>query len=104
MRRQGHIDAEAKLPEGLALTFVRVPDGCRRRWKLALARENFFPTSEEIEACCLAFQIPLSVMERRSTGFVAHPKSGRRIHVHQVELTWHEDNEATSPHETPIEE
>lgn len=99
LRRPGRVDAQARLPEGLALTFARLPDGCRRRWKLVLAREDSFPTPDEVEACCQAFRIPPSVTERRMRHFTAHPKSGRRIHAHIVELVWHEEHEETPQHE-----
>jgi hypothetical protein len=94
IRRPGVIDANAKLPEGLSLAFERVPEGCRRRWKMVLAREEFAPTTDEVELCCVVFRVPPSVTERHAERYIAHPKSGRRIHVHIVELTWHEDEEA----------
>ena len=49
LRKEGRVAAEARLPEGLSLTFVRVPDGCRKQWKLVLLREDFYPTADEVE-------------------------------------------------------
>ena len=103
LRRQGTVGGDVRLPEGLSLVFERVPDGCRTRWKLALVREAFQPTSEEVEACCIAFQVPPSVTERRMERFRPHSKSGRRMHHHIVELTWHVNDEGMQAHGTITE-
>lgn len=99
LRRPGRVDAHARLPEGLSLNFTRVPDGCRSRWRLVLTREGYFPTTDEVEACCIAFHIPPSVVEKHRKQSVAHTKSGRSIHSYIVELTWHEDYEDSLSHE-----
>lgn len=85
------LPAFARLPEGLDMVFLGVPDGhMRRRWKLVLRREHFYPTAEEVEACCSVFKIPPSVVQRNKEGYVENEKSGRHMHVFVVELTWDE--------------
>lgn len=83
-----------RLPQGLELVMQRIPDGCRRIWRLALAREQEYPSDDEIEGCCAAFDVPDSAAERRLIRCRTHPKTGRRIHYLVVEFTWHEQDPA----------
>jgi hypothetical protein len=81
----------ARLPQGLEIVMQRAPESCsRRRWRLAIAREQHFPSADEADACCLAFKVPSSATQRRMVRTRLHPRSGRRIRYHVIEFTWQE--------------
>lgn len=81
----------ARLPQGLEIVMQRAPESCsRRRWRLAIAREQLFPSADEAEACFLAFKVPPSATQRRLVRSRLHPRTGRRIRYHVIEFTWQE--------------
>lgn len=81
-----------RLTEGLEIVMQRTSSDCRRRWRLALAREQIYPSLDEVDSCRQAFAVPTYALERRLERCRAHPKTGRRIHYHVVELTWLEQD------------
>ena len=83
----------ARMPEGLEIVMQRFSFGCgRRRWRLALAREQLYPSTDEVESCRLAFVVPPSAVVRRFERCRTHPKTGRRILYHVAELIWLEQD------------
>jgi hypothetical protein len=44
-----------------------------------------------VECCREAFHVPDEAYERRFVRLLRHPKSGRRMHLHIVELSWAEE-------------
>ena len=83
----------AGMPEGLEIVMQRFSFVCgRRRWRLALAREQIYPSTDEVESCRLAFVVPPSAVVRRFERCRTHPKTGRRILYHVAELIWLEQD------------
>ena len=81
----------ARLPQGLEIVMQRTPESCsRRRWRLAIAREQQFPSADEADTCCLAFKVPSSATQRRMVRTRLHPRTGRRIRYFVIEFTWQE--------------
>ncbi len=74
----------AKLATGLDVILHRTD---ALRWRLALARENEFPSTEEIEAWRGLFAVPPGAEPHRSYKRYRHPKNGRVILYQVVELT-----------------
>ena len=71
---------------GSGRELVYQQDGASRR--LALAREKVWPSDAEIEACTVAFAVPLGAAERPFQIMRTHPRTKRQVVLHVVELTW----------------
>ncbi len=76
-----------KLANGLDVILQHVDDG---RWRLALARENVYPSDVEVDVCRKSFEVPAAAEEQRSEKKHTHPKTGRVIEYRRVELFWME--------------
>ena len=76
-----------KLANGLDVILQHVNDG---RWRLALARENVYPSDVEVDVCRKSFDVPDAAEEQRSEKQHKHPKTGRIIEYRRVELFWME--------------
>ena len=76
-----------KLANGLDVILHHVSD---RRWRLAIARENVYPSSTEVDVCRVSFDVPEAAEEQRSERKYKHPKTGRVIEYRRVELFWTE--------------
>ena len=59
-----------------------------QQWRLAAAREDTYPSGMEITILRNAFDVPISIDETRALKTRIHPKTGREITYHTVELAW----------------
>ena len=76
-----------KLANGLDVILQQVEE---HRWRLAMARENVFPSDTEVDTCRKCFDVPAAAEEQRSEKQYKHPKTGRVIEYRRVELFWME--------------
>jgi hypothetical protein len=76
-----------KLANGLDIILHRVDD---QRWRLAMAREDTYPSDVEVKVVRERFDVPPAADEARSEKQHRHPKTGRVIKYRRVELTWKE--------------
>jgi hypothetical protein len=76
-----------KLANGLDVILQQVDD---HRWRLAMARENVYPSVTEVDVCRKYFEVPEAAEEQRSEHQYEHPKTHRVIEYRRVELFWTE--------------
>ncbi|MBK8772674.1 MAG: hypothetical protein IPM06_19915 [Rhizobiales bacterium] len=76
-----------KLANGLDVILQQVEE---HRWRLAMARENVYPSDTEVDVCRNAFDVPSAAEEQRSAHQYRHPKTHRVIEYRRVELFWTE--------------
>ncbi len=79
--------AQRSLPAGLRIVYQRLEDGTTR---LALAREDAYPSEEDIERARAAFHVPAGVEALYSDHEWLSPKTNRPVTFHRVELRWME--------------
>lgn len=84
--RPGHY-GRVKLSSGLDIILHRID---AHRWRLALAREDGFPSGEEVETWRTLVGAPVSAEPQRTYKQHKHPKTRRPILYQVVELTWRE--------------
>lgn len=87
----------------MRFTVDLIPDGKIRRemrglqivlshngpaYRLALAREDVYPSDQEIEVSAVSYGVPQGAGEHRFTTTSYHPKTGRKVKIHVVEFTW----------------
>lgn len=77
----------AKLVNGLDIILHHVGE---QRWRLAMAREDAYPSDVEVRIVREVFQAPESADESRSEKQHTHPKTNRQITYRRVEITWKE--------------
>lgn len=76
-----------KLEKGLDIILHRLDE---HQWRLALAREDVYPSDMEVEIVRAAFDVPEAADESRSDKQYTHPKTKRTINYRRVEVTWQE--------------
>lgn len=74
-----------KMAHGLDIILHHTDDV---HWRLAAAREGAYPSVSEIEVLRERFGVPFAAEETRSQKYHTHPKTGRRIAYHVVEIIW----------------
>lgn len=79
--------AQRSLPAGMRIVYQRMEDGMTR---LAIAREDAYPSEEDIERTRAAFHIPTAVEPEYSTHDWVNPKTYRPVHFYRVQFKWME--------------
>lgn len=79
--------AQRSLPAGLRIVYQRLEDGTTR---LALAREDTYPSDEDIERARAAFHVPAAAEAHYSDHRWVNPKTNRPVTFYRVELRWME--------------
>ena len=79
--------AQRSLPAGLRIIYQRTEDG---RVRLALAREDTWPSDEDIDRARVAFHVPGAAEEERGEHRWLNPKTNRPVKFFRVELKWME--------------
>ena len=76
--------AHQRLAHGLEL----VLQSTEGHFRLALGREAVYPSDTEVPVCREAFGVPDGAEEGKVLKTRHHPKTGRVIAYHVVEMTW----------------
>lgn len=79
--------AQHSLPAGLRIIYQRLEDGVTR---LALAREDAYPSTEDVDRARAAFHIPPGIEPHYSEHRWSNPKTKRPVTFYRVELKWME--------------
>jgi len=72
------------LPRGLSVVLSH--DG--PAYRLAMARRDVYPSPEEIDVCCRAYNVPEGAEPNRFITQTYLPKTNCRVTIHVVEITW----------------
>lgn len=76
---------QRSLSGGLEIVLQRRNDG---QWRLAIARQGVDPHDGEMEICRRFFQVPDAAEPARTIRASKHPKTGRQITYHVIEVVW----------------
>ena len=79
--------AQRSLPAGLRIVYQRLEDGTTR---LALAREDAYPSEEDVDRARAAFHVPAAAEAEYSTHNWVNPKTNRPVVFHRVQFKWME--------------
>ena len=79
--------AQRSLPAGLRIVYQRLEDGTTR---LALAREDAYPSEDDVDRARAAFHVPAAAEAEYSTHTWVNPKTNRPVVFHRVQFKWME--------------
>jgi hypothetical protein len=79
--------AQRSLPAGLRIIYQRHEDG---RVRLALAREDAYPSDDDIASALAAFTIPASAEADYGQHRWISPKTNRPVNFYRVQFQWME--------------